>query len=55
MDVIAPIVVIVAYFLLMRYVLPRMGIPTWMSNACDFQSDRPKDTQKENDEAKKKW
>jgi len=28
MDLIMPIVILVAYFLLMKFVFPRMGIPT---------------------------
>lgn len=47
MDIITPIIIIAVYILLMRFVLPKMGIPTWMSNACDFQDDSRKNTEPE--------
>jgi len=33
-DGIIFLVIFAAYFALMRWGLPRFGVPTWMSNSC---------------------
>ena len=43
MDSITLILIFIGYFLLMKYVLPKLGIPTWMSNSSDFQAESQKD------------
>ena len=43
MDFIMPVILIVAYIAIMKFVLPKLGIPTWMSNACDVLDDRRKE------------
>jgi hypothetical protein len=37
-----PLVVLVAYVVLMRWVLPMLGVPTCMSGACGFDPQRKK-------------
>jgi len=34
MDWIVPVLVFAGYIVLVRWVLPRLGVPTWMSNSC---------------------
>ena len=38
MDTMTVILIIIAYVIIMRFILPKIGIPTWMSKSCDFQS-----------------
>jgi hypothetical protein len=40
MDLLIPILVVVAYFALMRFVLPALGIPTCMSGSCGMPAAR---------------
>lgn len=35
-----PLLFIAAYLVLMRWVLPRLGVPTWMVNSCRVESRR---------------
>jgi len=34
-----------AYLVIMRWVLPRFGVPTWMSNSCGVESRHEKNPQ----------
>jgi len=34
------VVIFVAYIVLMRWVLPRFGVPTWMSGSCGAEDRR---------------
>ena len=47
MDIIMPVILIAAYIVIMKFVLPKLGVPTWMSNACDVQDDRRKESESE--------
>jgi len=47
MDFWEIIIFFVVYFLLMKYILPKMGMPTWMSGSCDLPGEGQKKTEKE--------
>jgi p-aminobenzoyl-glutamate transporter AbgT len=40
------LIIVAAWFILMKFVLPRLGMPTWMSSVCRV-GDRPAKTPKD--------
>ena len=47
MDFWKIVIFFAVYFLVMKYVLPKMGVPTWMSNSCDLPGEGQKKTDSE--------
>ena len=42
MNTLMIIILFVGYIILMRFVLPKLGVPTWLSNKCDLPVDDDK-------------
>ena len=40
----------IAYIVIMKYILPKAGIPTWMSGACDIQDESQKNIKTDKEE-----
>jgi len=40
MEWLWPLLLIAAYVVLMRWILPRLGVQTWMANSCRVESRR---------------
>ena len=49
MDFILPVLLFIGYFLVMKYVLPKMGISTWMSDSCDLPGESQKKSKSKNE------
>jgi len=40
MSILSLLLIVAGYIVIMRWVLPRLGVPTWMSQSCDAGSRR---------------
>ena len=50
MDFWGVIIFFIAYFVAMKYILPKLGVSTWMSNSCDLPGERQKKSEFESTE-----
>ena len=54
MDSLLFVLFMIGYFVLLKFILPKFGISTWLSNACDVPVERNKDNNKEKESVESK-